>query len=165
MFFHAREGCAGILSVDMAVDHIRRFPPLHKGIEAFKAPVGQVFHVAHSSGRGVGEQDVEPAHQPDLPGQLQDAGAHLRLRVHAFPVPVPHGPAQAEDPHTAKVVYPVFHAGTALKDGEVVTNGGRVIAVSSYGKDKAEALQKSFEEAQKIQFTDKYFRRDIGADL
>ena len=59
----------------------------------------------------------------------------------------------------------VFHAGTSLKDGEVVTNGGRVIAVSSYGKDKAEALQKSFTEAQKIQFTDKYFRRDIGADL
>ena len=59
----------------------------------------------------------------------------------------------------------VFHSGTALKDGNVVTNGGRVIAVSSYGKDKAEALQKSFEEAQKILFTDKYFRRDIGADL
>ena len=59
----------------------------------------------------------------------------------------------------------VFHSGTALKDGEVVTAGGRVISVSSYGKDKAEALQKSFEEAQKIQFTDKYFRRDIGADL
>jgi phosphoribosylamine--glycine ligase len=59
----------------------------------------------------------------------------------------------------------VFHSGTALKDGQVVTNGGRVIAVSSYGKDKAEALQKSFTEAQKIQFTDKYFRRDIGADL
>lgn len=59
----------------------------------------------------------------------------------------------------------VFHSGTTLKDGEVVTNGGRVIAVSSYGKDKAEALQKSFEETQKIQFTDKYFRRDIGSDL
>ena len=59
----------------------------------------------------------------------------------------------------------VFHAGTAMKNDEVVTNGGRVIAVSSYGKDKAEALQKSFEEAQKIEFTDKYFRRDIGADL
>jgi len=59
----------------------------------------------------------------------------------------------------------VFHAGTALKDGQVVTNGGRVIAVSSYGKDKAEALAKSFTEAQKIQFTDRYFRRDIGADL
>ena len=59
----------------------------------------------------------------------------------------------------------VFHAGTALKDGQVVTNGGRVIAVSSYGKDKAEALTKSFTEAQKIQFQGKYFRRDIGADL
>ena len=59
----------------------------------------------------------------------------------------------------------VFHSGTALQNGEIVTAGGRVIAVSSYGKDKSEALQKSFEEAQKIQFTDKYFRRDIGADL
>lgn len=59
----------------------------------------------------------------------------------------------------------VFHSGTAMKDGEIVTAGGRVIAVSSYGKDKSEALQKSFEEAQKIQFTDKYFRRDIGSDL
>jgi len=61
----------------------------------------------------------------------------------------------------------VFHAGTTFdaEHQQVVTNGGRVIAVSSYGKDKAEALQKSFTEAQKIQFTDKYFRRDIGADL
>ena len=59
----------------------------------------------------------------------------------------------------------VFHAGTTLKDGQVVTNGGRVIAVSSYGKDKAEALAKSFAGAQEIQFTDKYFRSDIGADL
>ncbi|WP_337667767.1 phosphoribosylamine--glycine ligase [Prevotella sp.] len=59
----------------------------------------------------------------------------------------------------------VFHSGTAEKDGNVVTNGGRVIAVSSYGKDKEEALHKSFTEAQKILFTDKYFRRDIGQDL
>ncbi len=59
----------------------------------------------------------------------------------------------------------VFHSGTALKDGEVVTAGGRVIAVSSYGADKEEALRKSFEEAQKIRFTDKYFRSDIGSDL
>ena len=59
----------------------------------------------------------------------------------------------------------VFHSGTALKDGQIVTNGGRVIAVSSYGKDKEDALQKSFKEAQKIEFKDKYFRRDIGQDL
>lgn len=59
----------------------------------------------------------------------------------------------------------VFHSGTAEKDGKIVTNGGRVIAVSSYGDTKEEALRKSFEEAQKIKFTDRYFRKDIGADL
>ncbi len=59
----------------------------------------------------------------------------------------------------------VFHSGTAIKDGKLVTNGGRVLAVSSYGKDKAEALQKSFESANAIRFTDKYFRKDIGQDL
>ena len=59
----------------------------------------------------------------------------------------------------------VFHSGTAVKDGQLVTNCGRVLAVSSYGKNKAEALQKSFEAANAIRFTDKYFRKDIGQDL
>jgi len=59
----------------------------------------------------------------------------------------------------------VFHAGTTLKEGEIVTNGGRVMAVSSYGSTKSEALALSFANAQKIQYNGKYFRSDIGFDL
>jgi phosphoribosylamine--glycine ligase len=59
----------------------------------------------------------------------------------------------------------VFHAGTTQKNGNIVTNGGRVMAISSYGKTKDEALSVSFANAQKIKYEKKYFRTDIGFDL
>ncbi|MBN1820689.1 MAG: phosphoribosylamine--glycine ligase [Prolixibacteraceae bacterium] len=59
----------------------------------------------------------------------------------------------------------VFHAGTKEKNSEIVTNGGRVIAVSSYGNSMKEALSKSYKNAEKIVFDKKYFRKDLGFDL
>lgn len=59
----------------------------------------------------------------------------------------------------------LFHAGTRAEGGQILTSGGRVIAVSSYGADKAEALARSFAGAEEIGFDKKYFRRDIGFDL
>lgn len=59
----------------------------------------------------------------------------------------------------------VFHAGTKQEDGEIVTSGGRVIALTSFGKDYKEALKKSYQSAEKLQFDKMYFRKDIGFDL
>ncbi|RDY59837.1 phosphoribosylamine--glycine ligase [Flagellimonas nanhaiensis] len=59
----------------------------------------------------------------------------------------------------------VFHAGTKSTDGKVLTNGGRVIAITSYGKDFREALQKSYQNMEKLHFDGMYYRKDLGFDL
>ncbi|MBQ9215005.1 MAG: phosphoribosylamine--glycine ligase [Bacteroidales bacterium] len=59
----------------------------------------------------------------------------------------------------------IFHAGTKLKDGKLLTDGGRVLTVSSLGKDFSEALEKSLLQIKKISFENAYYRRDIGKDL
>lgn len=59
----------------------------------------------------------------------------------------------------------VFHAGTKIADGQVVTNGGRVLAVTSYGDNFKEAIQKSYQNIEKLKFEKMYFRKDIGFDL
>jgi phosphoribosylamine--glycine ligase len=59
----------------------------------------------------------------------------------------------------------IFHAGTTEKEGRILSCGGRVISVSSYGSDKNEALRQSFQNAEIIRFDGKYYRKDIGGDL
>ena len=59
----------------------------------------------------------------------------------------------------------IFHSGTISKSGNILTNGGRVLSISSYGKDRQEALKKCYTLAEKINFKDKYYRKDIGSDL
>jgi len=59
----------------------------------------------------------------------------------------------------------VFHAGTSEKDGKVVTNGGRVLAVTSFGNSYQEALKKSYQNVDKLHFDKMYYRKDLGFDL
>lgn len=59
----------------------------------------------------------------------------------------------------------VFHAGTKVSNGKVVTNGGRVLAITSFGKDFREALQQSYQNMEKVQFEGMYYRKDLGFDL
>ena len=59
----------------------------------------------------------------------------------------------------------VYHAGTKIKNGKLVTNGGRVLAITSFGNDFQEAIKKSYQNIEKLHFDKMYFRKDIGKDL
>lgn len=83
------------------------------------------------------------------------SGGYPQSYVKGYAINVPSTPSSSV----------VFHSGTATKDGKVVTNGGRVVAVSSYGQTIFEALEQSYSIAKEIDFTDKYYRTDLGKDL
>ena len=100
------------------------------------------------------------------------SGGYPQSYKKGYPISLPPAPSKRRGGDNPDTI--IFHAGTAfasplLLEGQgeapIVTAGGRVIAVSSYGKTRAEALERSFDVAQQIDFTDKYFRRDIGRDL
>ena len=111
-----------------------------------------------------------------LRAQATDAyGGAVLGRVHHLPGrcgPVPSG-GYPEDYEKNKVITGldktkdsiVFHAGTKNENGNVVTNGGRVIAITSFGDTIEEAVTKSFKNAEIISYDKKYYRKDIGKDL
>jgi phosphoribosylamine---glycine ligase len=59
----------------------------------------------------------------------------------------------------------IFHAGTSMKSDKIITNGGRVIAVTSFGNSIEDACENSYRQVASIDFEGKYFRKDIGKDL
>lgn len=118
------------------------------------------------------DQDIVPLFQALATGNLDT----LELRIHketVATVMLVSGGYPGSYPKGKKIIFPatlpehtvLFHAGTKNTDDGIVTAGGRVLAISSYGKDMQEALARSYEVAEQIEFEGKYYRKDIGFDL
>ena len=100
--------------------------------------------------------------QVDL--QFEDnAAVCVVLASEGYPVKYEKGiPIQGFENFKVKDGYYCFHAGTAFKDGQIVTNGGRVLGITAKGKDLKEARKNAYEATEWIQFANKYMRHDIG---
>jgi phosphoribosylamine--glycine ligase len=118
------------------------------------------------------KSDLLPLIEAAAKGDLGDLAAEVDERTAVtvmavsggYPGSYPKGLPISGELNPAESI--LFHAGTKrTDDGALVTSGGRVIAVSSYGKDMAEALSKSYKAIDQFNFDGKYYRRDIGKDL
>ena len=126
-------------------------PVLHH-LDEFPAGAHRVFEgVAH---RTLSEQELKVSN---------NAAVTVMLVAGGYPGKYDKGLAISVTGSTEESI--IFHAGTKLSGTKVVTNGGRVLAVSSTGKDFKDALEKSYRSAAKVKFDKMYYRRDLGFDL
>lgn len=97
------------------------------------------------------------------PSYKSDAACTVMLVSEGYPAGYEKGKVMTGFDDTKGSI--LLHAGTKLSDGNVVTNGGRVIAITSYGKDIHEALATSYKNAEKINYEGKYYRKDLGYEF
>ncbi len=117
------------------------------------------------------KSDVITLFENAAKGELQNSELDIDSRIAATVVMVSGGyPEKFEIGKEIRIEKKmeeslIFHAGTIVENGKIISNGGRVMAVTSFGKTIEEACEKSYRQIEKIDFDKKYFRHDIGKDL